>query len=320
MKIVASLISIALTAKVVAVDGFFDLSVNTDFADMEHRSHIDMTTLVVTPLQTKTPRALLLTPRVSVFFDGTMDFSAAVGMRHQTPWGVLGHHVFWDGTSFKGANFHQLGGSLDFLTETLDFRVNYYHPVTKYQSYESMMFSSHKWMESEVVLKTAGFLLGAGPTYDLFTNTWGLQSKATIPMNMVNFSVVSAYDALNKFSTSFSISFRLYNSLRESLLHDPVSHKSRVQCSKEYAFVPSTYKKPVVPSSGIQKAEKQKIPEKKTSDSEVIESSGTAIIKIEPVVEVVESGVMAPISAPASKVRGWKDYLWLKSSGDNIAK
>lgn len=218
-----------------SLDRFLDINLTTDFTNLKERSHVDFNSQAVVPFKS---RALLLSPRISLFFDGSMDVSVATGLRHQTPFGVVGHHVFWDSTGTKDAHFHQIGHSLDLLTKNFDYRINYYHPVTKQQTYKNFLVSPHRWVESEIVYKHRLFHIGAGPKYDIFDKLWGAQAKITFPFNYFSVGSIASYDNRNGFSGSISLSFRLYGTTRKNSLESPIYHQSRVQYSKEYIFQP----------------------------------------------------------------------------------
>lgn len=218
-----------------ALDRFLDINLTTDFNNLKERSHVDFNSQAVVPF---TNRSLLLSPRISVFFDGSMDVSVATGIRHQTPLGILGHHVFWDSTGARDAHFHQIGHSLDFLTDLFDYRINYYHPITKQQVYKKFLVSPHRWIESEIVYKHSLFHVGMGPKYDLFDKQWGAQAKVTVPFNYFSIGSIASYDRRSGFSASISLSFRLYGTPRKSAMESPIYHQSRVQYSKELVFIP----------------------------------------------------------------------------------
>src|SRR6476469_9189525 len=91
------------------VEKHLDIGLITDFTKFIERTHFDINT----QLSYEFPNhSLILNPRFSLFFDGTVDLSVACGMRHQTPFGIVGHHLFWDCSTLKEVKFNQLGHSL----------------------------------------------------------------------------------------------------------------------------------------------------------------------------------------------------------------
>ena len=244
------------SSAVSALDRFLDINLTTDFTNLKERSHVDFNSQAVIPFPN---RALLLSPRISIFFDGSMDVSVATGLRHQTSWGVLGHHIFWDSTGTKDAHFHQVGHSLDFLTDMFDYRINYYHPITKEQVYKKFLVSPHKWIESEVIYKHDLFHLGAGPKYDLFDGQFGFQAKATVPFSYFSVGAIGSYDQRNGLCGAVSLSFRLYGTPRKNSLESPIYHQSRVQYSKEQIFIPPPPPKKKHPAKHDKKADYEEV-------------------------------------------------------------
>jgi hypothetical protein len=212
-----------------AMLGFFDMDVSFDPVNMKSRSHVDIAPQSAVSFWDK---AWLLTPRFSIYLDGSFDVAIASGLRHTTSLGYLGHHSFWSVSQTKHGKFHQLGHSLDFLTPHWDFRLNYYHPVTKTQMDEWFLYSTHIWAESEVLWKGQHFNVGFGPRYNFTTNCWGAQSRFVIPFKYFNLGAIVGYDHGFLPTISISFSFSLYNSTRTSQLYDPVCHKSRVRYEK----------------------------------------------------------------------------------------
>ena len=235
MKKIIFLSVVGLSANLFSFDRFFDISLTTDFANLKERSHIDFNSQAAFPFSNK---AFLLNPRLSVFFDGTMDVSVATGLRYEFEFGTLGHHLFWDSSGNKDAHFHQLGHSLDFLTPIFDFRVNYYHPITKEQTDEKFIISPHRWVEGEVVWKNRFCQLGLGPKYDLFKKRWGSQARIVFPFRFFSIGSLISHDKNNGVSGCFSLSFRLFSTPRQSFLQSPICHRSRVQYSKQVIVIP----------------------------------------------------------------------------------
>jgi hypothetical protein len=224
------------------MNGFFDLDVCLDPMSMKSRSHIDISPQSVVPFNDK---VWLLSPRFSVYMDASLDIALATGLRHTFSKGYFGHHVFWSVSQTAHGKFHQVGHSLDYLTPRWDFRVNYYHPVTKTQMDEWFLYSTHKWAESEVLWKGQHFNVGLGPRYNFTTDCWGVQTRFVVPFKYFNLGAIVGwdYDSLPTFSISFS--FSLYNSTRTTQLHDPISHKSRVRYEKIELPVHNKAKEPI---------------------------------------------------------------------------
>ena len=217
------------------IDRFLDINLTTDFSNLKQRSHVDFNSQAVVPFS---KQAFLLNPRITIFFDGSLDVSLASGLRHQLKYGTLGHHVFWNSTATRDARFHQIGHSLEFLTDQFDYRVNYYHPITKDQQYKNFLVSPHRWVESEMIYKHRIFHVGAGPKYNLFEKAWGVQAKLSFPFQYFSIGSLVSYDTTNKFSSAISISFRLYGTPRKKSIDSPIHYQSRVLYSKELIFIP----------------------------------------------------------------------------------
>jgi hypothetical protein len=299
MKKSLFLISLLWFCQLFSIDRFFDLSINTDFSNLKERSHIDLNTQAIVPFQ---QRSMIINPRLSVFFDGTMDASVAMGMRHDISYGILGHHVFWDSSWVKGARFHQIGHSLDFLTESLDFRINYYHPITTEQESNIFLFSSHRWIEAETVLKTNLLHIGIGPKYDLFQKTWGAQARFIVPLKFFSIGTLVSHENATGWSGCFSLSFRLYSSARDSLLSHPVCHRSRVQYSKEIIYVAP----PVIQKPSEQKTEiKIEIEEPKQEITIIVQEPE---VDIAPPVAITPPTVLPPVPPPA-KPSWWSFFF-----------
>jgi hypothetical protein len=224
-KILASLLA-SLPFSLSAMIGFFDMDVNFDPLGMKAKSHVD-----IAPQSSVTfsDKAWLLTPRFSIYLDGSFDVASATGLRHTTPHGYVGHHVFWSMSQTGHGKFYQVGHSLDFLTPDWDFRVNYYHPLTETQTDDRFIYSSHIWAETEALWKGDYFNVGLGPRYNFSTNCVGVQTRFVVPFKYFNLGAIVGYDYPSQVTFSFSFSFSLYNSHRSSQLHDPISHKSRVR-------------------------------------------------------------------------------------------
>lgn len=212
-----------------AMNGFFDMDVSFDPMNMKSRSHVDIAPQTSVSFSDK---AWLLTPRFSIYMDGSFDLALATGIRHSTSYGFIGHHAFWSVSQTKHGNFHQVGHSFDFLTPKWDFRINYYHPITKIQMDEWFLYKSHIWAESEALWKGEHFNIGIGPRYNFTTDCWGSQWRFVVPFKYFNLGAIFGYDYKSQFTFSISFSFSLYNSIRTSQIHDPISHKSRVRYEK----------------------------------------------------------------------------------------
>jgi hypothetical protein len=238
-----SLISILVSIPfaLFAMNGFFDVDVSFDPMNIKSRSHIDIAPQTDFDFGDKT---LLFTPRFSMYLDGSCDLAVATGMRHTLENGFLGHHAFWSVSQTKHGKFHQLGHSFDYLTPKWDFRVNYYHPITKTQQDDWFLYSTHIWAESEALWKGQYFNVGLGPRYNFTTDCWGAQSRFVVPFKYFNVGAIIGYDHQSQITFSVSFSFSLYNSTRKSQLHDPISHKSRCRYEKIELPIPNKAKTP----------------------------------------------------------------------------
>jgi hypothetical protein len=224
-----SLLLISIPFSLSAMIGFFDMDVSFDPMNTKTRSHIDIAPQSAVSFSDKT---WLLSPRFSIYLDGSLDIALATGLRHTTPNGYLGHHVFWSVSQTKHGKFHQVGHSLDYLTPNWDFRINYYHPITKTQMDDWFLYSTHIWAESEVLWKGEYFNIGLGPRYNFTTDCIGSQFRFVVPFKYFNLGAILGYDYESQITFSISFSFSLYNSIRSSQLYDPIAHKSRVRYEK----------------------------------------------------------------------------------------
>ena len=259
MKSLIFVLILLWTNCVTCLDRFLDINLTTDFANLKQRSHVDFNSQAVVPFST---RAFLLNPRISLFFDGSMDVSLATGLRHQFTAGTLGHHVFWNSTATRDAHFHQIGHSLEFLTDMFDYRFNHYHPVSKQQEFKKYMVSPHRWSEFDVIYKHPMFQIGVGPKYDFFQKTLGMQGKVTFPFQHFSVGSMISYDNINRLSGCVSVSFRLYGTARKSAMESPIQYQSRVIYSKEPIFVPppKQSKKRVCDKPAVHVAKKEEVP------------------------------------------------------------
>lgn len=288
------------TDNLISFDRFLDINLTTDFSNLKQRSHIDFNSQAVVPFS---KQAFLLNPRISLFFDGSMDVSLATGLRHQLNGGTLGHHLFWNSTATRDAHFHQIGHSLEFLSETFDYRINYYHPITKDQVYKNYLVSPHRWIETEIVYKHPAFQIGAGPKYDLFQKAFGIQAKVTIPFQFFSVGTLISYDKINKFSGAISVSFRLYGTPRNKLTESPIQYQSRVQYSKELIFIP--------PPPEPKKRENQK----QLATKPKVEEQKVEIAIEDPPIISEETIVAAPVEHPPvmndpPKSKSWWDFFF----------
>ena len=215
-----------------------DVGFLTDLANFKKGSHFDVSAQLS---QTFGSKGFLVNPRFSIFADGTVDVSLAGGIRHDLGFGVLGHHVFWDCSTLKEVKFNQFGHSLDLLTERFDYRINYYHPLVEKQRGQKYVYTSHRWVEGEMIWKNDFCQVGGGPKFDFFDQKVGVQARLMIPFKYVHVSTMASYDPKNKLSGCFSISFPLFNNPRKSPMHAPIFHRTRVQYTQELIEIP--YKK-----------------------------------------------------------------------------
>lgn len=285
-KILTTLIA-SLPFSLCAINGYFDMDVSFDPMNMKSRSHVDIAPQSSVAFA-EANKVWLLTPRFSIYMDGSFDIAMATGLRHTIKSGFLGHHAFWSVSQTGHGKFHQLGHSLDFLTPQWDFRINYYHPVTKTQMDEWFLYSTHKWIESEALWKGKHFNVGLGPRFNFTTNCVGLQSRFVVPFKYFNLGAIVGYDYKSNFTFSLSFSFSLYNSTRSSQLHDPISHKSRVRYDKMELPIQNKAKSP-----------------KEEPKKEVIENLG--LVQEETKTEPVE--VLPPEPPPPTPKSWWTFFF-----------
>lgn len=277
-----------------AMNGFFDVDVSFDPMNIKARSHIDIAPQSAVSFSDK---AWLLTPRFSIYLDGSCDIAVATGLRHTTENGYLGHHAFWSVSQTKHGKFHQVGHSLDYLTPKWDFRVNYYHPITKIQMDDWFLYSTHIWAEGEALWKGEHFNIGFGPRYNFTTDCLGTQLRFVVPFKYFNVGAIVGYDYRSQLLFSISFSFSLYNSTRTSQLHDPISHKSRVRYEKIELPIQNKAQKPKEEKKGL--------------------TENLGVVKDEPKVEVVvvvepkpEAIVVHPPEPPPASPKSWWTFFF----------
>lgn len=223
------------TATAFSFNKYLDIELVSEVSHLEQKMHIDVGAEGAFLMGEK---VFIVNPKLSLFLDKSMDASIATGMRYKTALGCFGHHIFWDSSSTKDGHFNQIGTSFDLLTDFFDYRINYYHPLTRKQKTEEILSRSHRWVESEVIFKHPYFQVGMGPKYNLFEKEWGTQMRISVPFHHFNIEAFISHDSKNKFYGCMSFSFSLYSTPRSDYFDAPISHRSRVQYSKEPIYIP----------------------------------------------------------------------------------
>jgi hypothetical protein len=268
------------TTSLFSFDKYLDVNFVSEISHQEQKMHVDVGTEGSIAMGDK---VFIVNPKLSLFLDGSMDASVAAGFRHETSLGYFGHHLFWDSTSTKDGHFNQAGLSIDLLTDGFDYRVNYYHPLTQEKTTDSLVLSPHRWVEGEVIFKHPHFQVGLGPKYNLFDKEWGTQFKVTVPFQHFSVEAFVSHDNKNSFRGCLSFSFSLYSTPRSGYADAPISHRSRVQYSKEPVYIPDA-----------------QMTKKKTPEEPVV----VAVVEKEPA-----SIVPIPIPAPEPKETHWYDFI-----------
>lgn len=178
--------------------------------------------------------ALLIDPQIAFYLDGSVAASLSLGHRYDSELGVIGHHIFFDKTSFTSIVLNQVGTGFDILGDTFEFSANYYHPLIQGSSTISPTLSRvkpHKWVESEFRWKTPYAVLSAGPTYNFFSNQVGAHGKVSIPFSYFDLGVGGSLESGQDKCLFFTVSFRLYRNKGDSLLSVPAGHTRKVKHS-----------------------------------------------------------------------------------------
>ena len=276
-----------LTTGLYGSGGYFDVEANFDPLDIKNRSFIELNPNTHYSFSDKT---WIVSPKLSFYLDGSIDVSCATGVRHTTDAGFIGHHVFWSLSQTSHGNFHQVGHSIDFLTPEWDYRINYYHPLTKNQTDDFFRYDTHKWIESEALWKGNHFNVGFGPKYNFFSRSMGFQTRCVVPFKLFNLGASIGYDHKLGLSGALSLSFNLYSTGHRSQLHGNIAHKSRVRYGK--TLLP-TYQKPQKPKHDEGKLD-QPAPEDKASEPVDLEPVELPVQNIEtplePVIPPVDNG------------------------------
>lgn len=280
-----------LSTRAFAMDGYFDIESNFDPMNVKQKSYIELSPSTYLPIDDK---SWIFNPKLSFYLDGSVDVSMATGMRHTTQNGFLGHHVFWSLSQTKHGSFHQIGHSLDFLTEDWDYRVNYYHPLTKQQTDDLFKYDTHKWTEVEALWKGDHFNIGFGPKYNFSTRSIGLQTRFVIPFKFFNIGACAGYDHKHGFSSALSLSFNIYSTGRRSQLNGNISHKSRVRYGK--TILPR-YQKPQKHKHDETKLALQP-PEDKKPESMVVEKEPVLEQEIKEIIDTTIQDIPVPEVGP----------------------
>ncbi len=188
------------------------------------KTRIDFNGALMTPVGLS---YFIMSPRISAHLAGDFDTNFGIGIRKPfvTQNFILGYHVFYDLSMRKPMVFHQTGLSGEFLTDDVDVRMNYYHPMSK--SFDNLYIKAapHKWVEAEILWKFHKFCVGVSPIYNLTTKMASFKPKVVLPFSFLTIEAGIHLSQNFQNSTSYiSTSIPLY-----SMGVKPVGRASSVQ-------------------------------------------------------------------------------------------
>lgn len=231
-----------MTLSAFAVDSQVDLRIDTNPYNLEEKSSFNVTTTTAMVSESE-KHALIFTPEMSFYANGGIDFSITYGHRHRLSNFVVGHHFFFDRTNVSFKSLDQIGSGIDIQTNLCDFRMNYYHPTTKYGKGS---IRACKWADCEIFFKTPYFGVGTGPLYNLDMKAWALHSRIVIPLKScsLNFGAICGGGEYGQSQAVFSLSFHLFEPNKRDALISPPCHvqKSNIYYNSGYALDKPNFK------------------------------------------------------------------------------
>lgn len=127
----------------------------------------------------------MLSPRGTIYSNGNFDGNFGIGIRTPFETSTLGFHFFYDYSQQRKDKmaefFQQAGFSAEFVTDTVDVRLNYYLPILGGCSCSSYRSSMKHWAETEILYRFPQFSLALNPIYDIEANTLSVRPKVIFP-------------------------------------------------------------------------------------------------------------------------------------------
>lgn len=232
MKRILSLLLIPIA--LLSYEKGLDVSLSLDPFNVEKGSRVDINHQMFFPLLNST---FVVNPRLCAYFDNHVDLSLGVGHRLPLKGNLFGYHVFYDFSKHSPMYFHQGGISLEYITSSFDYRVNYYHPLGDSSVLQSVAYEPHKWMESEVIWKGDRFNVGVGPVYNVSTNSFSAKFRVAIPYQNLVLSAGVECDETFDLRSFVSVGYKLYN-MGKSAENPTVARTNRVRFnSRELPYV-----------------------------------------------------------------------------------
>lgn len=222
MKFLAILTT--LTTLLTASESMTDLRIAVDPFDAKNRSHVDF---VAQASFDAGKFSFLVNPELAVYLNKSVDFGISLGHRWPFMNGAIGHHVFFDRSQMPTISVNQVGSGIDWLTPFMDFRANYYHPISPAITLKDRLVKPCKWGELEAVYKTKYFNVAAGPNFNFDSRILGAQSRFVIPFERFSLGIGGTIDQSGKKEAFLLTSFHLYRDKGGQYSNIPASHSKR---------------------------------------------------------------------------------------------
>ena len=222
MQFISILLPFFLMAK--ATESTVDLRMAVDPIDAKNRSHIDILSQTTFDMG---PCSLLVNPEIDFYFNKSVDFGLSLGHRWALPYGALGHHIYFDRSQLPKLSVNQIGTGIDYLTPYVDFRLNYYQPLSGIFELAGYKFKPCKWIEGEALLKTPFANFGIGPSLNFDNQVWGAQGRVIFPFERFSLGVGSHIDQRGNSDAFLCTSFHLYKDKNGDPKNQVASHNKR---------------------------------------------------------------------------------------------
>lgn len=223
MKILLT-IATAYSIILPATESMSDLRIAVDPTDAKNRSHIDFISQTSFDMGRF---SFLVNPELAFYLNRSVDFGLSLGHRWPTRIGAFGHHVFFDRSQMPTISVNQFGSGIDWLTPKFDLRANYYHPISPAITLKDRLVKPCKWLEMESVFKTKYFNVAAGPTYNIDSGIFGVQSRFVVPFERFSLGLGGSIDQSGRKETFLLTSFHLYRDKGGEYSNIPASHTKR---------------------------------------------------------------------------------------------
>lgn len=227
-KLIATLLSTITT--VFATESQIDLKIDADPNDLHKKSSFNV---MSTTSANSEDHSVLISPEMSLYTTGTIDFSLTGTHRHRLGSYIFGHSIFFDRSNMGFVSFDQLGTGFDVLTKRMEARLNYYHPICYGKK---MAVKAAKWLDAEVFFNTPYFGVGTGPIYNIDMKFWALHSRLVIPMRTCSFTLGGICGEKGYAQAFISVSFHLFRPAHSDLLIAPPCHTSKSNIYYKSAF------------------------------------------------------------------------------------